>query len=223
MGEGSRKKALLMESTQQVMGIKVWKPFRAPDITKDALKKQASWWRNPPSVKDVGECNCKETASASLSCPEEGCAKVYRSNHYLVSHLNFGKHQYKLHPETQYDLIIRQWAAKCSSLKAKIPETHKTTITSTANSSNSVPGGWAHKAWKCSRFTERVNKFLLELFLVGEETRRKVTPPDASRRIHTLCQEGTKQRLLDKEWLTAQQIASYFHRLETLRKTGKLP
>ena len=69
-----------------------------------------------------------------------------------------------------------------------------------------------------------MKNFLLELFLVGEETGRKGTPPDASRRIRTLCREGTNQRLFDKEeCLTAQQIASYFSRLATLKKTGKLP
>ena len=124
----------------------------------------------------------------------------------------------------QYDHIRRQWAAKCSSLKAKIPETHKTSSTSTANSSNGVPRGWALKARKCSRLTEQVKNFLLELFLVGEETGRKVTPPYALKRIRTLCREGTNERFFDKEeWLTAQQIASYFSRLATLKNTGKFP
>ena len=150
------------------------KPFRAPDTAKGALKKPASRSGNPPSAKDVGERNCEETASALFSCPAEGCTKVYRSNHNLVSHFDFGKHQYKLHRETQCDHIRRQWTAKCSSLKAKIPETHKTSSTSAANSSNSVPRGWALKARKCSRFAEQVNNFLLELFLVGKETGRKV-------------------------------------------------
>ena len=122
--------------------------FRAPDTAKGTLKKPASRLRNPPSAKDVRERNCEETASALFSCPEEGCTKVYRSNHYLVNHLDFGKHQYKLHRETQYDHIRRQWAAKCSSLKAKIPETHKTSSASTASSSNRVPRGWALKARK---------------------------------------------------------------------------
>ena len=121
-------------------------------------------------------------------------------------------------------MIRRQWAAKCSSLKGKIPETHKTSSASTASSSNSVPQGWALKARKCSRFTEKVKNFLLELFLLGEETGRKVTPPDPSRRVRTLCREGTNQRLFDEEeWLTAQQIASYFSSLATLKKTWKLP
>ena len=222
VGAGSRKKALPLKSTQQVTGIKVLKPFRAPDTAKGALKKPTSRSRNAPSAKDVGERNCEETASALFSCPEEGCTKVYRSNRDLVSHLDLSKHQYKLHRETQYDHIRRQWAAKCSSLQTKIPETHKTSSASTANSSSSVPRGWALKARKCSTFTEQVKDFLLELFLVGEETGRKLTPPDASRRIRTLCREGTNQRLFDKEdWFTAQQIASYFSRLATLKKTGK--
>ena len=110
VGAGSRKRALPLKSTQQVTGIKVLKPFRAPDTAKGALKKPASRSRNAPSAKDVGERNCEETASALFSCPEEGCTKVYRSNRYLVSHLDFGKHQYKRHREAQYDHIRRQWA-----------------------------------------------------------------------------------------------------------------
>ena len=203
--------------------INVLKPFRAPDTAKGTLKKPASCLRNPQSTKSVRERNCEETASALFSCPEEGCTKVYRSNHYLINHLDLGKHQYKIRRETQYDHIRRQGAAKCCSLKAEIPETHKTSNASTASSSNSVPRSWALKARKCSRFTEKVKNFILELFLLGEETGRKVTRPDASRRIRTLCREGTNQRLFDKEeWLTGQQIASYFSRLATLKKTGKL-
>ena len=53
--------------------------------------------------------NCEETESPLYSCPDEGCTKVYRSNRSLVSHLDFGKHQYKLHRETQDDHIRRQW------------------------------------------------------------------------------------------------------------------
>ena len=62
-----------------------------------------------------------------------------------------------------------------------------------------MPRGWALKARKCSRLTEKVKNFLLELFLVGEETGRKVTPPYALKRIRTLCREGTNERFFDKE------------------------
>ena len=59
VGVGSRKNAPPMESTQQVTGIKVLKPFRAPDTVKGTLKKPASRLRNPPSAKDVRERYCK--------------------------------------------------------------------------------------------------------------------------------------------------------------------
>ena len=95
VGVGSRKNAPPMVSTQKVTAIKVLKPFRAPDTAKGTFKKLASRLRNPPSAKDVREMNCEETASALFSCPQEGCTKVYRSNHYLINHLDFGKHQLK--------------------------------------------------------------------------------------------------------------------------------
>ena len=61
MGVGTRKKALPMESTQQVTGIKVLKLSRAKVALKTPLKKPASRLRNPLSAKDVGERNCEET------------------------------------------------------------------------------------------------------------------------------------------------------------------
>lgn len=94
---------------------------------------------------------------------------------------------------------------RSAPLKAKMPESHKTFSTSTADSSNNVLRGWALKAKKCSRFTEQVKSFLPELFLFGEESGHKVTLPDASIRIRIPCRDGANQRLFDKEeWLTAQ-------------------
>ena len=75
VGVGSRKNAPPKESTQQVTGIKVLKPFRAPDTAKGTLKKPAFRLRNPPSAKDVRERNCDETASALFHVLRKGVLK----------------------------------------------------------------------------------------------------------------------------------------------------
>lgn len=65
----------------------------------------------------MAEHNCEETARTLFSCPEEGFTRVYLSNRYLVSDLDFGKDQNKLHRKTWYDHIRQQWAVKSSSLR----------------------------------------------------------------------------------------------------------
>ena len=110
-------------------------------------------------------------------------------------------------------------------MKINIPLAHGISSASVScNSSESLSRGWALKGKKQSRFSDSVKNYLLEPFLIGEETGRKVTPADASRRMRLLCRDGTNQRVFGKdEWLTAQQIASFFSRLATLKKSGKLP
>ena len=62
---------------------------------------------------------------------------------------------------------------------------------------------WALKAKKKSkRFSAAVKDFLFEEFLRGVETGRKENPGLASRKI--------KGQFPQDDWLTTQQVASYF-------------
>ena len=122
----------------------------------------------------------KESAEVNepFSCPEEGCIKSYRSDSNLQRHLDYGKHQFKLHRESQYDYVKRRWAAVCTGIKSE----NITTSSSYNNNESTVavtttlPTGWAlKKRRKNTRFSPRVRSYLLETFLQGEETGRKVS------------------------------------------------
>ena len=65
----------------------------------------------------------------------------------------------------------------------------------TASSSSEDMGsevviGWVlAKKRRSNRFSERVKSFLVERFMIGEETGRKVTPVEAGTRIRSLRDE----------------------------------
>ena len=68
-----------------------------------------------------------------------------------------------------------------------------------------------------------MKEYLKKLFLEGEETGRKANPSDVSSAIKSLKTEDGKSKLFERsEWLTAQQVKSYFSRLSVLNKCGTL-
>ena len=59
--------------------------------------------------------------------------------------------------------------------------------------------------------------------MIGEETGRKVTPAEASARMRTVRTEDGARVFGKNEWLTSQQVNSYFSRLAAMKKIDQLP
>ena len=180
----------------------------------------------PASEPATAQGESEDRSNVWFTCPEQGCTKGYRTHRSLQNHLDYGKHTLKLHVESQYDEIIRKWAAKCTSIKSKNPSASSMKASGSQDTdSGSLSIGWAlHKSKGQNRFSDKVKKYLLEQFLVGEETGRKITPSEASTRMRSLRDDVEGLRVFSKEeWLTTQQVRSYFSRLSTLKKSGKLP
>ena len=55
--------------------------------------------------------------------------------------------------------------------------------------------------------------------MIGEETGRKVTPAEASARMRTVRTEEGARIFGKDEWLTPQQVNSYFSRLAAMKKS----
>lgn len=83
--------------------------------------------------------------------------------------------------------------------------------------------GWAlKKSKRARRFSEHVKGYLLKLFLDGEETGNKYDPDVvASNLKSSRGPDGTKL-FPATDWLSTQQVASYFLRLTALARSGKL-
>lgn len=56
--------------------------------------------------------------------------------------------------------------------------------------------------------------------MIGEDTGRKVTPTETSRRMRSMRDTAGKKVFGKEDWLTVQQITSYFSRVA--KKLGKL-
>lgn len=155
------------------------------------------------------------------------CVKVFVSNSALERHLEIGKHFYRLQNESAYDTIKKKWSSKCTSVNVpNIPE-KQTKDTSQPNDAteeriHTAEMGWAlRKPSAKTRFSKPIKDLLLSTFLDGAKSGRKADPKEVASKIKTI--KRGRKKLFDKsQWLTAQQVKSYFSRLSVLQKTGKL-
>ena len=76
------------------------------------------------------------------------------------------------------------------------------------------------KKRRSNRFSERVKSFLVEQFMIGEETGRKVTQVEAATRMRSPRNETGNRKFGKGEWLIPQQITSYFSRLAAMKKSA---
>lgn len=228
VGEGRKilkQELMKMGQPQGETGVNVILPTCEPDETIGMLKKTSKQPSGDTRVASGPDPRPADEEDDDLfNCPEEGCIKTFRTNQNLQRHLDFGRHQFKLHEESQYDQIRRKWAQHCISLKSQMPSYLFTASSFSEDMENEVVIGWAlAKTRRSNRFSERVKSFLVEQFMIGEETGRKVTPAEAATRMRSLRDETGNRKFGKGEWLTPQQITSYFSRLAAMKKIGHLP
>ncbi|KAK6173861.1 hypothetical protein SNE40_017244 [Patella caerulea] len=150
-----------------------------------------------------------------IHCTDSACVKTFCSQELLTHHLSHGKHQYRPITETKMDLVARKWAGKLTDVR---PGTVSATTSGSLQyqagvQSNIIEPGWALKESRTRRrFSEPVKNFLLDEFMRGVETGKKEVPANVAKKLKT--------RFAKEEWLTAQQIASYFSRLAAQQKSG---
>ena len=83
----------------------------------------------------------------------------------------------------------------------------------------SLPMGWAlkHSHARSTRYSTKQKEYLIAKFQIGEQTGQKVDPTSVSRVMRT-AKDSNGERLFDgTEFLTSQQIASFFSRLASKR------
>jgi hypothetical protein len=117
--------------------------------------------------------------------------------------LDYRKHQFKLHRESQYDCVKRRWAAICTGIKSeKISTSSSCNNKESAVPETTLPTGWAlKKRRKNTRLSPHVRSYLLEIFLQGEETGRKVSAQDAANQMKSKKNEAGDMVFSREEWL----------------------
>lgn len=146
-------------------------------------------------------------------CPKEGCVKEFKDRKSLEQHLLLYDCDYKLEKLSDKAKVLcseklDQNVSSCCAVTMKMKESIQSEV--------NAEMGWALKMKKKKTMFSKAQKdFLIEKFNTGKICGRKVDP-------YTAAEE---MRLSDKfkkdEFLTAQQIGSFFSRLTQQEKRNQ--
>lgn len=149
-----------------------------------------------------------------FTCSEEGCVKTFQRFSSLQKHLDGGKHNYVLERESFLDKAMLRYAENLESGAASIEEQGEEEI---AEESDGMPlvvnMGWALKHTSTSRrLNKKQKEYLIDLFLLGEQTGQKADPSEVSQTMRKARNKDGSLLFLSEEYLTSQQITGFFSR-----------
>ena len=164
---------------------------------------------NEESGETLSAVNLKQL----FTCPEEGCIKTFMRHSSLIKHLDCGKHKRALEHETLFDKAMTEYATRLECGATKVPTVGEKSGTSLPTVST-LSMGWALKSTQTRRkkYTDKQKQYLNAKFDIGERTGKKVDPSDVSKTMRTAKDSNGERLFSYEEFLTSQQIRSYFSR-----------
>ena len=151
-------------------------------------------------------------ASSLLSCPVKGCIRTYQKYHNLERHLLFGECKLVSEKYSLLDTTKLAYAEKVQEGFTTQPTLAAPTTTEVSSESPLVQG-WALKGMKkATRFNENQRQYLDNKFQIGQESGHKADPEKVSQDMRYARRDNGERRFDVEEFLTAQQIQSYFSR-----------
>lgn len=161
--------------------------------------------------EDGSDDHASSTSSELFSCPYQGCALSFKRHSNLENHLAYGKcklRKEKFTLEDKAKLLYVQKLAEGTSLQ---PQLHSTSTDS--QGTTSLCQGWAlRQVKKSGRFNDNQRSYLDEKFLIGQTTGIKRDPSQVARDLRHARTDSGERRFTIEEFLTQQQIKSYFSR-----------
>ena len=154
-----------------------------------------------------------------FSCPEEGCIKTYQRFSALQHHQDCGKHERALEHETLLDKAVYGYADRLQEQSGGVPQMEEFTKSRNVSNQPHLPMGWALKSSQVrrARFTEKQKDYLSSKFFFGESTGQKVDAASVSKSMMTARDSNGSRLFTSSEFLTSQQISSFFSRLASKR------
>ena len=161
---------------------------------------------------------CSDDTVKLFSCPEEGCTKTYQRFSALQHHLDIGKHERALERETLLDKAVHGYADRLDEQFTRV-QIQQSSAGATSLSQTTLPMGWALRSSTTSRgrFNEKQKQYLMDKFTIGESTGNKANPVTVARSMMTAKDSNGQRLFSSEEFLTSQQISSFFSRTAAKR------
>ena len=151
-------------------------------------------------------------------CPESCCSREFSTAEELQDHIHFGEHDMKVSPESMYDRLKRDWAAKFLSvtLESKLSFTAEEATGSEQLQEEPCGLGWALQKPRGggARFSQNVKSYLTTKFDFGEDTGRKAEPTKVGADMRVARTTDGELKFQRSEWLSKSQIQGFFHGLQ---------
>ena len=141
-------------------------------------------------------------------CPQLGCIESFTDEVSLAEHMLLGRHTSQPVSKTMMDKARLTYVnkMKCSNLNSTHHQLPSTSISSKTEGLENVTkiAGLALPKRKVFRYSTKQKRLLMEIFLAGEDCRKKMIPEQVHQQLHT--------KLKPSEYVTSQQIRPLFYR-----------
>jgi hypothetical protein len=145
-----------------------------------------------------------------FTCPEDSCVKAFQRFSSLRKCLDRCRHKYALGRESFLDKAMLRYAENLESGAASIIGQLEEIVEE--SKVPSIKMGWALKRVSTSRhhFNEKQKKYLIDIFLLGEQTGKKSDASEVSKLLRKARNADGSLLFLSNEFPTSQQITSFF-------------
>ena len=170
---------------------------------------------NPSS----GGCETSQT-TRMFTCPEQSCTKTFIRYSALERHCEFGAHMRSLERITLQDRAKISYAKNLHEGQTRKQQSLPVCDAPlTQCASDTCQMGWALKSSpRKVRFTQEQKNFLDIKYNLGEQTGKKSSGEDVARQMRRARGQDGKRLFAVDDFLTAQQITSYFSRMAAKKK-----
>lgn len=179
---------------------------------KDSIKDNTVDTSNSDMDDDDDDDDVLDTTCELFPCPYQGCISSFKRHSNLENHLMYGKCQLRKEKYTLLDQAKLSYSQKVSEGTSTQPLMSSAT-TLAANSTPTLCKGWAlRQLKKAARFNENQRSYLDEKFDLGVTSGNKADPAQVARDLRHARNNNGERRCRIEEFLTPQQIKSYFSR-----------
>ncbi|KAI8490860.1 hypothetical protein Bbelb_312790 [Branchiostoma belcheri] len=168
---------------------------------------------------ETGLSTEQQGCGSIFPCPEDSCIRVYKTFKGLEEHIAVGKHRRRLERETLLDKAKLKYAERLEQGPSAVPHVEPSLQLEAKRNTPCPQQGWALRSPKKPvRFTIKQKTYLDRQFLLGETTGKKLDPVTVSREMRKACDSQDQRLFRVTEFLTSQQVSSYFSRLAAKRR-----